>query len=410
MELIFLNGGILKFNSLLGLKINEDQDKGGAFFMKESRKGKKKKFGYLFLTFVMFISVLAACSTGETTKVSSDEATKEDPIVIRLSSGLPATNHVVKNVLERWASEVEKKSEGRIKVEKFFGGSLHDSTESITALKNDITDLTEVWAGYYPGQFEMSNIEYLPQMAPNAYVAALIGEELYADYLKEEFETLGVQLAFMGAYSNKVFITKEPVRSLEDLKGMNIRAGNPIETKYLQALGATPVSLPSSEVYTGLERGMIGGAHYHISGGTSFRLFEVTDYVTLNGAEASSTLSFGFNPKTWKELPSDLQKIIYETNMDASMWVAESYENLDKEGLEAKEWEFITLPDEEIQKINKISEKVHDEVISELEEKGYPAREYYDKYRELSEKYGKMSIEELLDYRNKNLTPMDELY
>lgn len=387
----------------------------------------KKLRKMLFASLILFgaMLILIACSSSETSNDSASqntgdssnqtetETSNESPITIRISTGLPATHHAVQNVLDRWAEEVEKRSNGRIKTEKYYGGALHNSSESLQALQNDITDLTEVWPAYFPGVFDLFDVGSIAGLAPNAYVFAMANEELYPEYTKELYESQGIQLAFMAPLSNKALISSKPVESFDDIEGMKIRSGDSFSTEYIKAVGANPVTIPSSEIYTGLQTGVIDAAHYHASGGYSFKLYEVAPYVITNIFNSNSPAPYAFNPKTWEKLPDDLKQIIYEVNMEATMWAAESYEKgeeIARQDGEAKGWKFVTLPESEVAKFEEKISEAAEKQIQDLEQKGYNAREYYEKLKETVNKYKDMSVEELLEYRKNNLIPMDQLY
>ena len=107
--------------------------------------------------------------------------------------------------------------------------------------------------------------------------------------------------------------TNKAVRSIEDLKGLKIRALSGSPTEMLKSLGGYPILMSPGDIYTSMERNLIDGWMFSWEGCMGQRLQDVTTYfTTANTYEAALCLLM--NQTAWDNLPSDIQKIIEEHN------------------------------------------------------------------------------------------------
>ena len=182
-----------------------------------------------------------------------------------------------------------------------------------------------------------------------------------------------------------IHTTKKPVRTLEDLKGMQIRCPPGLEAESLKALGATPVSVPMPEVYTALERGMVDGATISWNAVDSFKLYEVTKYDHNNNELCYAFTTVAMNLDTWNSLPPDIQKIID----DLSPWAQElQHQYMDDEvqtgiaDAKGKGNTFIDLTSQEKARWVAAVKPVQDAWAAKLDAQGLPGTEVINYLRQ----------------------------
>lgn len=218
-----------------------------------------------------------------------------------------------KQTTDKWAwfaSEVEKRSEGRMAIEVSTFAELGlKGGEFIRLLNTGLMDAGELVTGYVSGEVPL--VEGVQMMG--VYDDLEQAEKAYAAWTEEVVQPnarrLGGKPVASFAFSTMMLWSKFPVESLDDLKGKKIRIFSTAQADYLKELGAEPVTIPLSEVYPSLERGVVDAVITGPDVANRTKLYEVVDHVT--------DLKFGpgagwvvISERAWKRLPADLQQIV----------------------------------------------------------------------------------------------------
>ena len=224
-------------------------------------------------------------------------------------------------VTDWWMKEIEQRTGGSIKWKAYWAQSLVKAAEGLKALSAGISDANIVSVGYSHSDLPLSTAFELPFIIPSSsiWVKMKVVEELYDTYapFRDEWTKYGVKFIGLNPVPSGLLITrKKQIKTLEDLKGIKLRSYGYIG-KTLNRLGAVSVSMPAPEMYTAVQRGTVDGAHFPLASIESFKMHEVTDYITLNtGLEIYACLIDVMNLKTWEELPSSIKKIIDQVNAE----------------------------------------------------------------------------------------------
>ena len=206
--------------------------------------------------------------------------------------------------MERWKTEVEKRTKGKVAIKTFPGGTLLDAKNMMDGVIAGTADIGNLCMAYQPGRFIVTNATGLPLGFPNARVASLVLWDLWNKYKPEEFAKVKVLAMFASAPAN--IYAKVPVKNLEDLKGLQLRASGGV-AEVLKALGATPVGMPQSETPEALQKGVVKGAVSSLETLKDFKYAEMCRYVTIfNGP--IYPFAVVMNLDSWKKLPSGCPK------------------------------------------------------------------------------------------------------
>ena len=178
---------------------------------------------------------------------------------------------------------------------------------------------------------------------------------------------------------------QKPVRTLEDLKGLKVRTPGGYVTKVFEALGVTPISMPSPEIFNSLERGILDGYGLPYGPVTSLKLEDVTKYITeLDlGTLLEAVI---MNKRKYDSLPTELKRIIDDAGENARKNIPRAYEEqaeAAKEKINKKGIEVIQPSPEEVSRIEKRGMNVWKEWVKDMEGKRLPAREIMKAYLEL---------------------------
>ena len=210
-------------------------------------------------------------------------------------------------ICEEFIQDLEKLTGGRIKVQYFAGGSLLKAPAIYQGVTTGIADIGLSHVEYTPGRFPETEVCDLPLGYPSGWVSNHVVNDFYNTFKPKEWK--GVEVLWMHASTPNVIISKKPVRTLEDLKGLTIRApGRVADT--MKALGATPAPTPVMEVYDAMAKGVIDGVNTPFETLKTFRFAEVAKYTT-DSWQVGNIYTFYviMNKKSYGKLPPDLKEI-----------------------------------------------------------------------------------------------------
>jgi TRAP-type mannitol/chloroaromatic compound transport system substrate-binding protein len=152
---------------------------------------------------------------------------------------------------------------------------------------------------------------------------------------------------------------------MADLKGKKIRAPEGITAKLFTMLGASTVSIPGSEVYSALDKGVIDASDWGTrSMNDKMGFYEVCKFSIEPGFHSMSALEFTVGMKAWNALPKDIQQIVESACRE---WNTYAVTRIMKEDAEAGEKlkslgvEIISFPEEDYRKIRQIARSLWDE-------------------------------------------------
>jgi len=276
--------------------------------------------------------------------------------------------------MERWKEEVEKRTGGKVAIKTFPGGTLLGAKNMMDGVIAGQADIGCLCMAYQPGRFLVTNATALPVGFPNATVASLALWDLYKKYNPQAFAKVKALTMFTCAPAN--IYAKKPVRNLEDLKGLELRASGGV-AQALKALGATPVGMPQSETPEALQKGVVQGAASSLETLMDFKYAEICKYVTIfNGPVYPFAVVM--NMDKWNSLPKDVQDVMEGMGVEQAFWTG-NY--MDKHVNESIEWskknhniEITKLTQKELANWNRLLRPLKDKWITQAKAKGLPAR------------------------------------
>ncbi|MDF1552027.1 MAG: TRAP transporter substrate-binding protein [Deferrisomatales bacterium] len=305
-------------------------------------------------------------------------ARADDVINLKMANFFPPPSQQSK-ITEAFAKELEERSGGRIKVQYFAGGSLLKAPAIYKGIESGIVDIGYSHAYYTPGRMPLAEGAGLPLGTPSAYVAAHMLYDAYNKFKPKEWD--GVKVLAIHGNAPSMIMTKTPVRTMEDLKGLTIRAPG-LVGEIIKALGGTAAPTPMMEVYDAISKGVNDGVWAPWETLKTFRFGEVTKYVTTCW-QIGSVFPFylAMNKNSYDKLPRDLQQLVDTMSGEyqeryALMW--NQIELVGKEFGKSKGMEFIELSDAEAAKWQKAMDPVFADYIKDTVSKGYTEQEVKD--------------------------------
>jgi TRAP-type C4-dicarboxylate transport system substrate-binding protein len=282
-----------------------------------------------------------------------------------------------------WAKEVENRTGGKVQVTLFYGGTLTPADKCYDGVVKGISDLGMSCLSYTMGRFPLSEVLDLPLGSRSGLVATRLVNDFYNQFKPKELDD--VKVMYLHAHGPGLLHTKTPVRALEDLKGMKIRATG-TSAMVAAALGAAPVAMPMSDSYDALSRGVTQGILCPTESLQGWKLGEVVKYSTQDyGAAYSITFFVVMNKARWQSLPAEVQRAIEQVNAEWIDKTGGAWDEMDKAGSAFAAGlgdTVIPLSAEENARWAKAMEPLFDQYVKDKSAKGLPAAEALDFCRE----------------------------
>jgi len=255
-----------------------------------------------------------------------------DPIKLKFASGFPPM-HRNTAMMEKFSKELTGRSNGKLEITHLGGGTLLSQPKMATGIQTGIADFGMTHISYSAGRFPVSEVMELPIGFPSPWVGAHAMIDFYEKFKPKDFNAY----QFLMVSSSPLCVPqtlKKPVKTLEDFKGMKIRAQGRIADG-TAALGGTPMPLEIVDVYEALRRGVLDGnlGNYEMMKG--FKFGELLKYVTA-AVDVSMVNVFYvvMNKSKFNSLPPDMKKLVIDFSKEFNEEWARSWNEIEIEGKE----------------------------------------------------------------------------
>lgn len=288
---------------------------------------------FRLLSLCLALAITAASVVG----CSSDGDGKKETTVFKLAN-VSALGDERDQSLQEFARLVDEKSNGTIKIEVYSGGTLGGWRDTIEGLEPGIVQIVCESIGTLEPYSKTASIDAYPYLYRDyehyeKVMKGEIGEQLLTTVGEEGgFKIMGP--SYRGA---RIMTSNKKVESVDDLKGVKIRApGIQMYIKTWEYLGASPVPMDATEIYTGLQQGTVDAQENPIMFSYGNAYYDVCDYLVMTN-HVMSTDVFIFNDDFFNGLSEETQNILRESAIEAGNFRTQLV--LDKEGEIIKEME-----------------------------------------------------------------------
>ncbi|MCB8814870.1 TRAP transporter substrate-binding protein [Desulfosporosinus shakirovi] len=350
---------------------------------------KLRSIGKGILLGALALNLLFVSGCGQT--ASAPAETKSQTVELKLAHFFPATHPAEKELVQPWAKAIDAATEGRVKITSYPGQTLLQADGVYDGVVNGVADLGLSCFSYTRGSFPVSEVFELPGIKyVNSKAASKVAWEGIKQINPKEVQDTKLMMVFTTGPGD--LYTKEPVRALKDLKGLEIRATG-LSAKSLAALGATPVAMAQSEAYEALSKGVVKGNLGPVEVLQGWKQAEVTKYVTFSPFLYNNLFYITMNQSKWDSLDPKDQKAIETVNekffeeVAMGLWDAQDESAL-KYAAE-KGMEVITLSQAEQDQWISLIKPIQDDYVAQMNQKGEPGQEILDKVKSLADQYNK---------------------
>lgn len=245
-----------------------------------------------------------------------------------------------------WAGEVEKRSGGKLKVQIFWTESLVKWKDALPGIQSGMADFAWVSSTYFPSQLpRYLMLDNLFNFGDD-YVAAILAlidtvdnePNLKAELAKEDIILVAPHISGHAPVG-----TKNPLKSIKELKGKSLRTYGGVRTQFYTNLGANPIFMSFSDMYEAMNRGTIDSlGDMAVVLSNAFKLYEVVKYINANNPPGvhgnGGALASGFymSQKKFNAFPKETQKMLLDLRREYAVRYAQTL--MDDEAVIRNEW------------------------------------------------------------------------
>ncbi|MCV0395112.1 MAG: TRAP transporter substrate-binding protein [Rhizobiaceae bacterium] len=314
-------------------------------------------------------------------------------VTLRFHQMLPPQATIPAKAIKPWIEKVQQESDGRLKIEQYDAMALGGKPpELVDQAKDGVVDLIWTVIGYTPGRFPSTEVFELPFMMTTGEATSRAIQEYCEKRCTEEFA--GMKVIAWHAHGPGLIHSKNPVASLDDMKGLKIRGGSRVINQMLEKLGATPVGMPVPAVTEALSKGVIDATTIPWEVTPALKVAElVKNHTGFSGENGLYTQTFvvAMNQASYDNLPDDLKAVIdANSGMEAAALFGRVMDEGDKAGLAIAEKagnNIVTLDEEETQRWKDAAQPVIDAWIEEMKGKGLEAETLVEEASALIKKH-----------------------
>ena len=245
-------------------------------------------------------------------------AASAQSVTLSFSAWVPPSHMLVRDGMAPWMQEVEKATEGRVKM-RLLPKPAANAVNHLDAVAEGLADVAFISHSYTPARFPMTRIGVLPFAGDSAEVASVALWRIYDKHFAKLNEHKGVKLITVYTHGAGVFWNaKRPIRTVEDFAGLKIRVGGGIAADVANALGAIAVSRPAPESFELLSTGVVDGVMFPGESIVSFKLDKIVKFATaFPGGLYSDSHAVIMNEAAWKKISKADQDAIQRLSGEA---------------------------------------------------------------------------------------------
>lgn len=220
-----------------------------------------------------------------------------------------------------WAREINKRTDGQVRVKIFWEGVLGKAKENLGLIQQKAIELAAMSPGYFPAELPF---HAAPNSIPMAMSEVPQATELMERLLKEvpefdeEAKRNGMKALFFHHLNPYKLVCKEHIRGIADMRGKKVRTWGKDMPRMVQAAGAVPVTLGLPELYEGLSRGTVDCIPFSVDLMVNYKIYEVAKHVHDITLWEGPTNAVWIAREVWDEMPPEHRKIVQQVSFEAA--------------------------------------------------------------------------------------------
>jgi TRAP-type C4-dicarboxylate transport system substrate-binding protein len=336
--------------------------------------------------------VFTACGDSETTSettqattpaTTGDTTASGDAVVLKFASPDPEVGFASPAQM-KWAEELEKRTNGRYRVEFAWSGAMGPFDGHYDLVKNHVADIA-FFTVTPPAPLNLAQISSMPWNLPEPEKSLTAFWDLYKQgWFDEEFSEVHPLLVWNGTGS--ALFSSKPINSVADLKGTKIATSVDYVISFLEQVGSTPVVLLPPEQYGALEKGTVDGTWLVWAAYLPFQFQDVCKYA-IEPVFGNMGCCVAMNNDTYDSMPDDVKAIVDQLSEEVLLpETIAGYENsaaAAKDAVTSSGGAIATWPDSDYAIFDEKVGPYWEEWFTKMEADGYSsvrevAKAYYD--------------------------------
>jgi TRAP-type C4-dicarboxylate transport system substrate-binding protein len=277
--------------------------------------------------------------------------------------------HPMTKLMVQWGEDVEKATQGRIKTTMFASNTLSPPMQAYDATVKGVVDVAGNLLAYSPGRLPLSEVLQQPLGYKNGYQASKLANAYYKKFKPKEFDD--VKVMYLHGAAPGFIMTKKPIKTAADINAEN--------ADIVKNLGGAPVTMPVSETYDALSRGIVDGTLFPVEALQGFKIGEVVKTVLEDyGVSYMTSMYVVMNKAKWDSIPPADQKAIEQLNDEYNEKIAKLWVELDNKAKEyalGKGVTFVTVSEKEQAETAEKMKPIWDDYVKMAKSKGLPGDE-----------------------------------
>jgi TRAP-type C4-dicarboxylate transport system substrate-binding protein len=343
-----------------------------------------KKCIYLFVSAVLMMAVCA---------LPVQAAPKMRSVVLRVATPYPppesslATTHLV-----AWEKMVTQQTGGAVTFKNYYGGALGKSAEHLSLVKTGAVDLVVSYGWYTPKDLPLEDYDYAFPFGPtDPLILTKAMRQIYEEFpqFRKDMERNNIIKMFQSPGITEVFLTKEKVTSLDQLRGKRCKVIGRYFGKWLTPLGMGPVAAPGAEVYTMMQTGVIDMAMDTADLLYAFKIIEQAPHVLHPNLLTTNWIGTWMNLNKFRSLPPEVQTILLESGKKLEIMAAKDInpvweKKIFRDWKKTPNYTFVKMSEADRKKWAQACPDTPAEWAAEVTAMGYPGWEIVKRYQEIT--------------------------
>lgn len=237
---------------------------------------------------------------------------------LKFSDSLPVNDRNVLMSIKPWMERVTERTGGKVTFTHFPNQQIGRAQDALAMTQSGVVDISYMVPAWISDKLPLVGVAELPGL----YTDACVGAKAYWSILQEggplyeaEFAAQGIRPLFPMLQSPYgLFTRNKEINSLDDLRGLRIRATGSAQTPFVASIGGVPIGVPGPEVHESMSRGTLDALVFPTSG---LFVFDVTAYVKygyVNEVFGGAAPLVAINTSKWNELPDDVKAVMNEVS------------------------------------------------------------------------------------------------
>lgn len=330
--------------------------------------------------------LLAASALGTAALVAT--AAQAQEVKLRLGDSFPVGHYIPENMTKFWMERVSELTGGEVDFEYYPAEQLGKAKDLLALTQTGVMDVGYVGASYVSDKLPLSSVAELPENFTSSCQGTMAFWEIakpggaldQAEFAPNEVRVLMVMV--LPAY--QVLTSSAPITDLDSLRNLKLRTTGGAKEIATVKVGAVPVQISAPETRDALSRGTIDGVLFPHSSVLPYDIHPHLKYGTQNVNFGSFVVTYVISQDRWDALPESAQAAFVQAGEEATLKGCEAADELDlkdKQTIADSGVSFVSLPQEDEERLMALMGEVSQEWAAELDSRGRPGTEILNAFR-----------------------------